>query len=65
MATTFVWSGRTRQGETQKGELVAKTREEVIAQLRKQNIMATSVQPKPGEYLIERIAPAGAEHKGH
>lgn len=49
MATTFVWSGRTRQGDTQKGELVAKTREEVIALLRKQNIMATSVQPKPSE----------------
>lgn len=49
MATTFVWSGRTRQGDTQKGELVAKTREDVIAQLRKQNIMATSVQPKPSE----------------
>ncbi|MEO5657629.1 MAG: type II secretion system F family protein [Nitrospiria bacterium] len=46
---TFVWSGRTRQGETQKGELVAKTRDEVVAQLRKQNIMATSVQPKAGE----------------
>jgi type IV pilus assembly protein PilC len=49
MATTFVWSGRTRQGEAQKGELVAKTREEVIAQLRKQNILVTSVQPKSGE----------------
>src|SRR3990172_679013 len=49
MASTFVWSGRTRQGEVQKGELVAKTREEVIAQLRKQNILATSVQPKSGD----------------
>jgi type IV pilus assembly protein PilC len=49
MATTFVWSGRTRQGEMQKGELVAKSREEAIAQLRKQNILATSVQPKTAE----------------
>jgi type IV pilus assembly protein PilC len=49
MATTFVWSGRTRQGEMQKGELVAKSREEAIAQLRKQNILATSVQPKAAE----------------
>ncbi len=49
MATTFVWSGKTRQGELQKGELVAKTREEAIAQLRKQNILATSVQPKAAD----------------
>lgn len=49
MATTFVWSGKTRQGEAQKGEVVAKTKEEAIAQLRKQNILATSVQPKPAE----------------
>ncbi len=49
MATTFVWSGKTRQGELQKGELVAKTRDEAITQLRKQNIMATSVQPKAAE----------------
>ncbi len=49
MATTFVWSGKTRQGEVQKGELVAKTRDEAIAQLRKQNILATSVQPKAAE----------------
>lgn len=46
MASTFVWSGKTRQGQVQKGELVAKTREEVIAQLRKQNILVTSVQEK-------------------
>lgn len=46
MASTFVWSGKTRQGQAQKGELVAKTREEVIAQLRKQNILVTSVQEK-------------------
>ena len=46
MASTFIWSGKTRQGQVQKGELVAKTREEVIAQLRKQNILVTSVQEK-------------------
>jgi type IV pilus assembly protein PilC len=46
MATTFVWSGKTRQGDVQKGELVAKSRDEAIAQLRKQNILATSIQAK-------------------
>jgi type IV pilus assembly protein PilC len=49
MATTFVWSGKSRQGEAQKGELVAASREEAIAQLRRQNILATSVQPKAAE----------------
>lgn len=47
-STTFVWSGRNRQGQAQQGELIAKNREEVIGQLRKQNILATSVQPKDG-----------------
>jgi type IV pilus assembly protein PilC len=49
MATTFVWSGKTRQGQVQKGELVAQSKEDAIAQLRKQNIMGPSVQPKPAE----------------
>jgi type IV pilus assembly protein PilC len=49
MATTFVWSGKTRQGEAQKGELVAQSRDDAIAQLRRQNILATSVQPKGAE----------------
>jgi type IV pilus assembly protein PilC len=49
MATTFVWSGKTRQGQVQKGELVAQSKEDAIAQLRKQNIVAPSVQPKPAE----------------
>ncbi len=43
---TFVWSGRTRQGATQRGELVAKSREEVLELLRQRNISATSVQAK-------------------
>ncbi len=45
---TFVWTGRTRQGAIQKGELAAKTRDEVIAALRKQNILVTSVAQKQG-----------------
>ncbi len=36
----------------QKGELVAKTRDEVIALLRKQNILVTSVNPKVGDIQI-------------
>lgn len=46
---TFVWSGRTRQGSIQKGEVVAKNREEVVGLLRKQNILVTSIQQKSRE----------------
>jgi type IV pilus assembly protein PilC len=49
MATTFVWSGKTRQGQVQKGELLAQSKDDAIAQLRKQNIVGPSVQPKPAE----------------
>lgn len=52
MATTFVWSGKTRQGQVQKGELVAPSKEDAIAQLRKQNILAPSVQPKPADKKV-------------
>ncbi|MFZ5876237.1 MAG: type II secretion system F family protein [Nitrospirota bacterium] len=52
MATTFVWSGKTRQGQVQKGELIAQSKEDAIAQLRKQNIVAPTVQPKPAEKKV-------------
>jgi type II secretory pathway component PulF len=44
--TTFAWTGKTRQGTLQKGEVSAKSREEVMTLLRKQNILVTSVQQK-------------------
>ncbi len=40
---TFVWTGRTRDGKRQKGELIARSKDEVISTLRKQNILVTSV----------------------
>ena len=43
---TFPWTGKNRQGAIQKGELSAKTREDVIALLRKQKILVTSIQQK-------------------
>lgn len=43
---TFVWTGKTRQGTLQRGEVSAKNREEVIALLRKQNVLVTSIQQK-------------------
>lgn len=49
---TFVWTGRTPKGSMQKGEVVAKSRDEVIAVLRKQRILVTSVQQKVGQINI-------------
>ena len=43
---TFAYVGRTRQGGVQKGELQAGTRDDAVAQLRKQNIVVTSLQEK-------------------
>ena len=43
---TFVWTGKNRKGIMQRGEMAAKTRDEVMNSLRRQNIAVTSVQPK-------------------
>jgi type IV pilus assembly protein PilC len=50
---TFAYVGRTRTGEIQKGEVSAKTREEAAALLRKQNVLATSLQRKISNINIE------------
>ena len=47
MPIVFQWSGKTMKGTIQKGELTANSREEVIAYLRKQNIIPTIVTQKP------------------
>lgn len=46
MPVVFQWSGKTTKGTIQKGELTANTREEVIAYLRKQNIIPTIITQK-------------------
>ncbi|HEU4685448.1 MAG TPA: type II secretion system F family protein [Nitrospira sp.] len=43
---TFAYVGRSRSGAVKKGELSAKTREEAVDQLRKQNIVVTSLDEK-------------------
>lgn len=55
MATTtvFKWEGRTRQGTIQKGELAAKTKDEVMMLLRRQNITPISVTAKPKEIKFQ------------
>ncbi|HEX9899765.1 MAG TPA: type II secretion system F family protein, partial [Candidatus Methylomirabilis sp.] len=50
---TFTYVGRNRTGEIQKGEVTAKTREEAAATLRKQNVLATSLQRKVSSINIE------------
>lgn len=50
--STFIWTGKTRQGILQKGELVANSREDVIGLLRKENILVTSVEQKAKEFKL-------------
>lgn len=46
MATVFQWSGKTAKGTIESGEMSAGTKDEVIAQLRRKNIVATIVNEK-------------------
>ena len=53
MATTiFLWEGKTRQGNVQKGEIAANNKEEVMALLRKQNITPVNVSAKSREIKL-------------
>lgn len=57
---TFAYVGKTRQGSVKKGELVAKTRDEATDQLRKQNVVVTSLQEKAGsEGFLQRLSLGG------
>lgn len=46
MATVFQWSGKNVKGLIESGEIVASSKEEVIAQLRKRNIVPTLITEK-------------------
>ena len=48
----FVYTGRTRGGQTITGELEAANREAVVARLRSQQVIATVVRGKPREITI-------------
>jgi type IV pilus assembly protein PilC len=48
----FIYSGRTRGGQTLTGEMEAANREAVVAKLRTQQVIATSVRPKPKDLVI-------------
>ncbi len=46
MPTTFQWSGKSAKGTIESGEMVAGSRDDVIAQLRRKSITATIVTEK-------------------
>jgi type IV pilus assembly protein PilC len=46
MATIFQWSGKTAKGTIESGEMTAASKDDVIAQLRRRNIVATVVNEK-------------------
>lgn len=46
MATTFQWSGKNAKGVIESGEISAESKDEVIAQLKRQNITPTAVAEK-------------------
>lgn len=46
MPTVFQWAGKTTKGTIIKGELTVNSREDVIAYLRRQNIIPTAITPK-------------------
>ncbi len=48
----FVFSGRTRGGQTVSGEMEAANREAVVARLRSQQVIATAVRTKPKDITI-------------
>jgi len=48
----FVYTGRTRSGQTTTGEMEAATREAVLGRLRTLQIVATNVRAKPREITI-------------
>lgn len=52
MATTFQWSGKTIKGTVTSGEMVATSKDEVIAQLRQKRITPTVVTEKAAKKSI-------------
>jgi type IV pilus assembly protein PilC len=46
---TFAYVGRSKSGAVKKGELVAKSRDEAVDQLRKQSVVVTSLEEKAAQ----------------
>jgi type IV pilus assembly protein PilC len=60
---TFAYVGRTRGGQTISGEMEAPNREAVAAQLRKQQVLATSVRQKARDIEIQIFGLGGVKEK--
>ncbi len=60
---TYVWTGRTRDGKRQKGEMTAKSKDEAISTLRKQNILVTSVSTRTRKLKLNLPFKAGVSDK--
>jgi type IV pilus assembly protein PilC len=52
MATTFLWKGKSPNGEILSGEYAAETKEDLVGYLRKRKIIITSVREKSKEFSI-------------
>lgn len=59
MATIFEWSGKTSRGLIETGEITANSKEEVITQLRKKNIVPTLVKQKEKKPLFGGLSFGG------
>jgi len=51
----FEWKGRDRHGNAQSGVLIADSKEAVIAALRRQQIIVTTVKEKGKEIALPRL----------
>jgi type IV pilus assembly protein PilC len=61
---TFAYVGKNRQGAVKKGEVIAKTRDEAIEQLRKLNVGVTSLQEKArAQGLLASLGGRGVKDK--
>src|SRR5574341_690270 len=51
----FVWKGRTREGKTVSGERVAESKEAVMALLRREQVLVSSVKEKGKELALPKL----------
>jgi len=57
----FTYTGRTRAGQTISGEMEAANRDAVVARLRGQQVIATTVKAKPRDLVIPGFGPKVTE----
>lgn len=60
---TFAYVGRSKSGTVKKGELVAKSRDEAVEQLRKQSVVVTSLEEKAAKEGFKFTLGSGVSEK--